>query len=233
MAKNHLFRLYSVLFTFLFLTGCIKADPALEFLETTLTVDGAENDRPVIDGILQPGEWEQAERFNFEDESELFLLKKDGYLYLAVRAGIDEMIAGNVFLQNGNQIFIMHTSAALGTAVYQEDGDTWIKIQDFEWCCRSKIDSETARADRETFFDREGWQGINSFNGNENELEYKIRLTGSETYLAVNFLSADTPGLKLVWPIGIVDGPAQPVDGGFPELMDFSPMDWFDLGVHK
>jgi len=184
---------------------------------------------PVIDGVLQPGEWDQADLFHFEDESELFLLQKGGYLYLAVRAGIDEMIAGNVFLQNGNQIFIMHTSAALGTAIYQEEGDSWVKIQDFEWCCRSKIESEAAREDREIFFNQDGWLGINSFNGNENELEYKIRLTGTETYLAVNFLSADTPGLKLVWPIGLVDGPAQPVDGGFPELMDFSPENWLNL----
>jgi len=185
---------------------------------------------PEIDGRIQPGEWDDARIDFFEDGSELFLLNKDGYLYLAIRAGFDEMIAGNVFLHNGDQIYIMHTSAALGTALYQEEVDTWTKVKDFEWCCRSKMDSETARANREIFFVQEGWLGINSFNGNENELEYKVRLTGSEVYLAVNFLSADTPGLKLVWPIGLVDGPAQPVDGGFPGVMDFAPDLWHSLG---
>jgi len=229
MTNNHLFRLCSVLMISLFMAGCINADPPMESLEITSAEDGAEKFQPVIDGVLQPGEWDQADLFHFEDESELFLLQKGGYLYLAIRAGIDEMIAGNVFLQNGNQIFIMHASAALGTVIYQEAGDSWVKIQDFEWCCRSKIESEAAREDREIIFNQDGWLGINSFNGNENELEYKIRLTGTETYLAVNFLSADTPGLKLVWPIGLVDGPAQPVDGGFPKLMDFSPENWLNL----
>ena len=57
----------------------------------------------------------------------------------------------------------------------------------------------------------------------------KSGLTGSEEYLAVNFLSADTPNLKLVWPIDLVDGPAQPVAGGFPETLDFYPESWLSL----
>jgi len=189
----------------------------------------AANSSPVIDGVLQPGEWDQAAPHYFEDGSELYILFSGNYLFLAIRAGFEEMIAGNVFLHDGDQISIMHTSAALGTAIYQENVDTWTKVKDFEWCCRSKMDNETARADRGTFFVQEDWIGINSFIGNQNELEFKIRLTGSEEYLAVNFLSADTPDLKLVWPIGLTDGPAQPIDGGFPDTLDFSPESWLSL----
>lgn len=189
----------------------------------------AQDPSPIIDGILEQGEWDRADKYYFEDGSELLLIISEDILYLAIQAGIPDMIAGNVFLQNADQIKILHTSAALGTAVYQDGGEGWNKIQDFEWCCRARIESEQARIDREDFFDQEGWLGINSFLGNQNELEYKIQLSGRPGNLAVNFLSADNPGLKLVWPEGIVDGPAQPVDGGFPDVMEFAPQNWFSL----
>lgn len=188
---------------------------------------------PIIDGKLDLGEWDQADLYYFEDGSELFLTINGGYLFLAVRTGIPDRIAGNVFVQKGDQIAIYHTSAALGTAVYQNAGEKWIKTEDFDWCCRSRIDSEDARTNREHFLGQEGWLGVNSFLGNKNEFEYKIQLSGSEVYLAVNFLSADTPGLKYVWPTDIVDGPAQPVDGGLPEQMEFDPVKWFDLELQK
>jgi len=229
MAKNHLYRLCSVLMAFIVLAGCIKVDPASESLEITLAVNGAGSNQPVIDGVLNPGEWDQAELVHFEDGSELFLLQSGEYFYLAVRALPAEMIAGNVFINEGDLISILHTSAALGTAVYEREGSTWRKIQDFEWCCRTRMDSEEARENREVFFDKEGWLGINSFLGNENELEYKIRLTGSEDFLAVNLLRVDNPAQKQVWPIDLVDGPAQPNEGGFPEVMELFPETWQNL----
>lgn len=229
MAKKHLFRLCFALMALLVLAGCIKADPASESLDITLTVDGAGDDGPVIDGVLKPGEWDQADLFHFEDGSELFMLRSGEYLYLGIRVIPSEMIAGNVFLNDGNQISILHTSAALGTAIYQEDGDTWRKIQDFEWCCRSRIESEAAQEDREIFFNQNGWLGINSFLGNENELEYQILLSGSVQNFAVNFVSADNPDKRQIWPVDVVDGPAQPIEGGFPEMMDFIPEYWQNL----
>jgi hypothetical protein len=229
MPNNHQFRLYLVLIIFFALSGCSNADPLSETLETTLTVDEEAKDQPVIDGVIEPGEWNQAHHYPFADGSELYLLKSEEYLYLGIRSLPAEMIAGNIFLNSSDQISILHTSAALGTASYQGEGDSWLKTQDFEWCCRSRIESEEATETRMAFFDKHGWLGINSFMGNENELEYKIQLDGSENYLAVNFLSADDPERKFIWPMDVVDGPAQPIDGGFLEEMEFSPQNWFDL----
>jgi hypothetical protein len=59
MPNNHLFCLCSVLILFLVLTGCIKADPTSEAPEITLPSKESGNDRAVIDGVLQSGEWEQ------------------------------------------------------------------------------------------------------------------------------------------------------------------------------
>jgi hypothetical protein len=229
MLKNHLFCLWSTLTTFIVLTGCTTANPALESLEITLTADRVGDDSPVIDGVLDPGEWDHADIFYFEDGSELYIDQDGEYLYLAIRSILDEMIAGNVFLKNGDKISILHTSAALGTATYQSDAKSWRKIQDFEWCCRSRIENEPARKEIEIFFIQDGWLGINSFLGNENELEYKIHLSGSVQNLSVNFVSADNPDRIQVWPVGLTDGPAQLLKGEFTEIMEFSPEDWQNL----
>ncbi len=75
--------------------------------------------------------------------------------------------------------------------------------------------------------------GINSFLGNENELEYKISLRDDPETLAVNFIYVDGEGGKLVWPEGLEDGVAQPTVGGFPDTLDFSIESWISLGDLK
>ena len=184
---------------------------------------------PVIDGILQPGEWDHAVIEYIGEGSELYLLRSGEYLYLAVRAIPAQMIAGNVFLHEGDLITIHHTSAALGTATYQKENATYRKIEDFDWCCRSRNETAAATEAREDFFNRDGWLGINSFLGNENELEYQLRISGSVQSIAVNLIWADDPNRKQVWPAGLSDGVATPTAGGFPETMNFSPDTWFIL----
>jgi len=229
MACHHRVRLWIVFTALLVIAGCTKVDPVPESNVVVLPSDEMESDLPVIDGILEPGEWDQADLYFFEDESELFLLHDDDHLYLAIRAVSDEMISANVFLASEENIAILHTSAALGTAVYQPAGNTWQKTRDFEWCCRSTIDNASTRAMREAFYHTDNWLGINTYNGTENELEYMIRLTGAEEFLAVNFLRVNNIVNKQVWPIGINDGPAQQTIGGFPDTMDFLPKNWQKL----
>ncbi len=225
MLKTYLATVFLLIFITLSLSSCSGTGSVTPVISQTVVM--TDDAYPEIDGIITPGEWDEAVLEYFQDGSELYLLQSGEYLYLAVRVIPAEMVAGNVFINEGDRISILHTSAALGTAIYQDEGDTWRKVQDFDWCCRSRTESETARENREIFFIQEGWRGINSFIGNANELEYQIRLSGSVQYLAVNFVSADDPDRKRVWPIGLTDGPVQPVAGGFPETMDFSPEKWF------
>ncbi|MCJ7735063.1 MAG: hypothetical protein MUP11_10995, partial [Anaerolineales bacterium] len=213
MNKQDLFLLVLTL-GLLFLVGCKTENQAA----------------PTIDGIIQPGEWDQADRQLFKDGSEIFLLRSDEYLYLAIRALPAEMIAGNVFLQQGDQVSIFHTSAALGTANYQKVGDTWQKSKDFDWCCRSKMDTEGATAARVEFFERENWLGANSFIGSDNELEYQILIIEPVQALAVNFLRVSNPETeKIPWPAELADGSTQPSPGGYPEFLNFSLDQWGNL----
>ena len=185
---------------------------------------------PIIDGIINDQEWQKAALYHFDDGSEVYLMISGNHLYLAIRANGGGMIAGNVFLAEEDRIMILHTSAALGTALYQENGEQYKKIKDFSWCCRSKIDDEASQVAREKFYAEEDWLGINSFLGVENELEYKILLEGQPDVLAVNFIYADDDGDKQVWPVGLKDGVNLPSSGGFPEIIEFSVKDWISLG---
>ena len=186
-------------------------------------------EEPVIDGVIGELEWGSAVVKKFSDGSEVYLMLSGETLFAGIRAASGGMIAGNVFLEEGDKITVMHTSAALGTALYQKDGEEYIKIKDFEWCCRSKIDDALSRSAREAFYAEEGWLGINSFLGAENELEYRISLESQTARLAFNFIHADNGGEKQVWPVGLGDGVALPTSGGFPDLITFDVEEWIRL----
>ncbi len=106
---------------------------------------------PTIDGTFSPGEWDDATVETFADGSQLLLLQAGDFIYLGIRANESGTIAGNVFISRGDEIAILHTSAALGTAIYQQGVDGWQQTQDFTWRCRNTDNSESAQAERAEF----------------------------------------------------------------------------------
>lgn len=185
---------------------------------------------PVIDGTLSPGEWDDAAVEFFSDGSELLLLQAEGHLYLGIRADTAEMIAGNVFIHRGDEIAILHASAALGTAVYQQEMDSWQQVQRFSWRCRRTDNGETAQAERGAFLEQEHWIAANSRMGAPNELEYQIEISSDTLRLAVNFLLASDPNLKIPWPGDLVDDCIKPTPSGMPIQLVFSPDRWGLIG---
>jgi hypothetical protein len=182
-----------------------------------------------LDGVMEPSEWEAAAVETFSDGSQLYLMHKDGYLYLGVRSITPEMIAGNVFVESGGEIAILHTSAALGTAVYGAGNEDWNRSRDFTWRCRSTGGSESAVAERETFLEQEGWLASNSRMGNPAELEYKIEVPEGVWRLAVVILRASDPNTKYAWPVDLDDDCVLPTPGGMPAQLRFEPETWASL----
>lgn len=229
MRRDALRKLICLVFLLLFTPACkaAGADQDLEGgVQDQVLVTGAE---PTIDGEIKGGEWGEAMVFPFVDNSEIFLLVKGEHLYLAIRSEGEGMISGNIFLEEGERISVLHSSAALGTAIYQLEGSKYQKIKDFSWCCRSKIDNEISQTAREEFYLAEGWLGANSYLGNENELEYKISLPEEGGMLAVNFIYVDGDLEKQTWPVGLDDGVAQEMVGGFPDTLEFFVGSWVAL----
>lgn len=186
---------------------------------------------PIIDGTMSPGEWDGAVVKSFSDGSELFLMYSDGYLYLGIRAKTSEMIVGNIFIEHGDEIAILHSSAALGTARYQKGMGSWQQTQGFVWRCRSTDNSEAARAERDAFLKEEHWVAANARMGLPNELEFQIEMTNETMRLAVNFLTASNPNVKIPWPPDLNDDCIKPTPGGLPAQFHFSPDKWATLGI--
>jgi hypothetical protein len=179
-----------------------------------------------IDGVFSPGEWDGAEIESFSDGSDLLLMYSEGYLYLGIRANTPEMVAGNVFIDRGDQIAILHVSAALGTALYERGEDGWYQTQEFAWRCRNTGYSDQAQAERDAFLEEERWVSVNGRMGTPNELEYQIEITDETLRLAVNFIRGSAPNVKVYWPSDLDDDCILPTPGGLPTHMQFSPATW-------
>jgi hypothetical protein len=195
----------------------------------SVTVSVPRGEPPVIDGRLSPGEWERAATESLADGSELAFTYSEGFLYLAIRANTSELIVGNVYLDRGEEIVLLHASAALGTAVYRREGERWRLERDFVWRCRDTSSSPAAQDERAAFLREEGWVATNSRIGTPNELEYRIEMSGERLRLALNYIAASRTDVKVPWPDGLADGSVQPTPGGLPEQLDFSPGDWATL----
>ena len=107
-----------------------------------ITVVVPPGNEAVIDGVLSPDEWGSAIQIDLVDESQLFLMHAGGYLYLGIRAKPEPVTS--ICVDQIDQVSILHSSAALGTAVYQLGDGVWEQIKDFEWCCRETTDSPQA-----------------------------------------------------------------------------------------
>lgn len=188
---------------------------------------------PTMDGALSPGEWNDAAAESFADGSQLLLLQAGDYIYLAIRAIESEMIASNIFISRGDEIAILHASAALGTAIYQKGADGWQQVQDFSWRCRSTGNSQAAIAEHAKFLEDEGWLAANGLMGTPNELEYQIRIPDQDFSLAVVYIKTTYPYEKVPWPVKLVDDCIQPSSGGLPPELQFSPAQWARLDLSR
>lgn len=191
-----------------------------------LTVPEVTGPAPVMDGTMSPGEWEGAAVERFANGSELLLMQVDGYLYLGVRSVEPGVMTGNLFIQRGDVVSILHSSAALGTAIYQLEEEAWVRSQNFDWRCRDTGSSERAQKERNAFLESDGWVASNGLMGAENELEYMIVLDEPITALALNILHEFESN---PFPAELADACVQTYPGGMPEEMDFAVLEWARL----
>ena len=182
-----------------------------------------------IDGTISQGEWDLAVSETFPDNSELLMMYSDGYLYVGIRANTAEMIVGNIHLNYGDEISILHASAALGTAIYQKQVDDWQQLQGFSWCCRSSNLSETNQAEMNTLLENDHWLATNSRIGTPNEIEYQIEIEHESIQMAVNYIKVSEPNLKIPWPSNLNDDCIKQTPGGLPDQMHFSPDKWVTI----
>ena len=181
---------------------------------------------PILDGTMSADEWSDAKRELFSDGSELFMKHHEGYLYLGIRASAPGMIVGNIFVSQGDRVSILHSSAALGTAIYEKGADGYQQTQDFVWRCRNSGSSPAAQAARDAFLREEGWVASICYMGTPEELEYKIAMPGVSLQMAVTFTPASDVSVRIYWPLGLADDTVKAPQGEFPKSMQFFLSTW-------
>jgi hypothetical protein len=153
----------------------------------------------VVDGVMEPDEWADALVIEICEVASLHLKHADGYL--CVGLSTQEPVVGNVLIQTGSQIRVMHSSAALGTAMYEREQAVWRRTQGFVWRCRSRILTEAALQQRQVFLEEEGWLASITYMGEVNHLEYRIADPAAIERLALVLLPASHPGDLFIWPV--------------------------------
>ena len=217
---KHLLFLISLL-----LFGC--GGTAVPAIETTVppTIT-PQTSQPTIDGTLSPGEWDTAVVEYLSDGSELLLMQDNDNFYLGVRSVTPEMIGANVFIADGEQVRILHTSAALGTAVYQQNTDIWQQTQAFHWQCRDTSSSDAAQAERVAYLQENHWVAANSRMGTPNELEYQIEMKDAAPRIAVSVFRSSSPDERAFWPPTLNDDTIRPNPDGLPEKLNLTREQW-------
>jgi hypothetical protein len=180
----------------------------------------------MIDGILEESEWSDAYQGEFGDESELFLMHKDGYLYLGIRGAITPVTS--VCISTDSEVRILHSSAALGSGVYQQGDDGWVLQQDFTWSNRDTSDSPQAQADRKQHLTQEGWLASTGRMGASNEVEYQISMPAGLLQVAAAQISAPDYSELSQWPADLEDACVnlQTLQGPLLETAEFKPDLW-------
>jgi hypothetical protein len=185
----------------------------------------------IIDGVLSEDEWKSAFQIDLVDEGQIFLMYAGGYLFLGIRAKPEPVTS--ICVDQAEQVSILHSSAAIGTAVYLLGDGVWEQIRGFEWCCRETTDSSQAQEARRTHLLQEGWIASNGRMGNPDEVEYQIAMPEGSLRLAVTSIGSPNYRSVLSWPEDLSGDCSrlEMLTGPIPEQAQFSVEDWMTITV--
>jgi hypothetical protein len=181
-----------------------------------------------IDGVLDPDEWGSAYQDELSDGSELYLMQDGEYLYVGIRHGGGSSGVSSVCVVRGDAVAVLHSSAALGTALYEREEAGWRQTQGFTWRCRSTSDAPSAQEERDRFLQEEAWLANNGRMGTPGVVEYQIAMPEGSLRLAVSYIGPPDFDAVAHWPMALSDdcGSVQMLQGPIPERARFNPGSW-------
>lgn len=211
------------------LVGCGSPDVTAFTASQGLSLEIPSAERPILDGTISPGEWSGAYQTELSDGSELLMITADGYLFLGIKGKPDPVIS--ICLDRGREIAILHSSAALGTAIYRQGENTWNQIQKFTWSNRFSTNSIEAQRAREKNLKKEGWAASTGRMGTPEDVEYQIAMPEGVIRLAVSTIGAPDYEEVAIWPADAADdcGNIQLLGGPIPDSAPFSPEGWMTV----
>ena len=202
--------------------------PTLTDSDTVSTITVPRGNAATIDGTFSSGEWDNALAVELA-AGELLLMHDGAYLYAGIRS--DNLGLGSVCVIWDDEISILHSSAALGTATYKRADEGWQKTRDFTWTNRETGSSQQALEKRQEHLERENWLASNGRMGDLNEMEYQIAMTGDQVQLAVAYLLSPDYETTDFWPDTVGSGCRNftPAPSGPPQTVNFAPESWITV----
>ncbi len=176
---------------------------------------------PTIDGVIESGEWDRAAITTMTDDRRLLWMHDGEALFVALEG--TRIGAVNLALAIDDEIWILHSSAALGSARYQRSLPEWTLAHGFSWCCRSATDS-TARL---ALLEEEGWQANIGFTGDEGVVEYQVDLPWNGALAAVSFQTESAD--PAFWPEDLTAAAREDLVGPPPATRSFDLNEWYTL----
>jgi hypothetical protein len=181
-----------------------------------------------IDGIIDPDEWADADMQEMNDGSKLYLKYAEDALYLAIDA--QEPGTVNLGIIRDGELWILHSSAALGSAVFSPHEDGWQLRKTYEWCCRATY----VNSELDSLMVAEGWLSTNQFVGNENQTEYLVEIPEEEIIISITYIFYD--GINAAyWPLSLAHSDLL-LFSSQPQVGDqaiFTTDDWVQLIVKQ
>ena len=213
---------------------------------------------PTIDGVFDPGEWDDAEIVR-ADTIEQFRIKHDGSnLYFAVRAG-----GGNILFDTDSGVRVLHWSAQLGSAEYLKT-DTLTQVLDKPFAYELwGLHGESPAVIQETlagYLDENGWVANTASMGNLMQSELAVSFdwlgvsTGAGRFAEIpgvrigaglmisrgdprekELLELSREEMRKLYPSVYWPGEAPPRDsigmGGLPDTIRLDPADYGELWI--
>lgn len=176
---------------------------------------------PDIDGVLKTSEWEDSTTVTMTDGSSLHWLHNGNVLYVALESSA--VGAVNLAIATDEEAWILHSSAALGSALYLPGDGLWEVSHTFAWCCRSATDDSA----RLQLLNEEGWQANIGFAGDGGIVEYQVALPWDGAAVAVSYLTDSET--SAVWPASLSSEARDQLVGPWPRERTFNLDEWHTL----
>ncbi len=176
---------------------------------------------PVIDGVLDAGEWDGSTTVTMSDGSSLHWMHSNDVLYVALESSAVGAI--NLAIATDDEVRILHSSAALGSALYTPGDGTWKLSHGFDWCCRSATDDSAHLR----LLDEEGWQANIGFTGDDGIVEYEVVLPWEGAAVAVSYLTDSET--SAFWPTDLSSEAREQLVGPRSDDVTFNLDEWYTL----
>jgi hypothetical protein len=200
----------------------IPIETAVSSIEETTAI--------TIDGNLSTDEWKDAKKIELTDGGEAFYKFTDEAVWLGVRGGGEGWIT--VYATDGESVYALHASAALGTARYKRgENGVWKNMQKFEYVARDPSMSAEAVRSREEFYKNHGWVANVGRMGEPDEREFKISnkfANGKKMKIAIVYTTVGNPLKNRIFPQKLPDDTlnAELIRGETPAELKFNPDKW-------